>query len=63
MALEHIRFRAHRFNRVGNMTCALELIDSEGEHVVTWIKGEPPAELAPVLAALRRAFGDRRLWP
>ena len=45
------------------MTCALELTDSEGEHVVTWIKGQPPAELAPVLAALRRAFGDRRLWP
>ena len=28
------------------------------------LMGHPPAELAPVLAALRRAFGDdRRMWP
>ena len=63
-ALEHIRFRALHFNRVGNMTCFLELTDSEGEHAVTWIKGEPPAALEPVLAALGRAFRDKpRMWP
>lgn len=63
-ALERVRFRALRFNKVGNMTCVLELHDSSGEHSVNWLMGQPPAELEPVLAALKRAFGDdRRLWP
>ena len=63
-ALESIRFRALRFNEIGNMTCVLALHDSNGEHAVTWLMGRPPAELDPVLAALKRAFGDdRRLWP
>jgi hypothetical protein len=63
-ALETIRFRALRFSEIGNMTCVLALHDSKGEHAVTWLMGRPPAELDPVLAALKRAFGDdRRLWP
>ncbi|HEX6314701.1 MAG TPA: hypothetical protein VFZ73_07575 [Gemmatimonadaceae bacterium] len=63
-ALEGVRFRALRFNKVGNMTCVLALHDGEGGHAVTWLMGHPPQELAPVLAALKRAFGDdRRLWP
>lgn len=46
------------------MTCALTLIDGEGEHTVTWLSSRPPPALAPVLVALRRAFGtDRRMWP
>ena len=63
-ALERIRFRAFRFSEIGNMTCYLELIDGEGKHEVNWVMGRPPQELAPALAALRRAFGDdRRMWP
>lgn len=63
-ALESIRFRALRFNEISNMTCVLALHDSKGEHSVTWLMGRPPAELAPVLSALQRAFGDdHRLWP
>ena len=63
-ALERVRFRTVRFTEFGTMTCALELTDGEGRHAVTWVEGQPPAELAPVLAALERAFGeDRRLWP
>lgn len=63
-ALERVRFRTVRFTEFGNMTCALELTDSEGRHAVTWVEGQPPAELAPVLAALERAFGEnRRPWP
>jgi hypothetical protein len=63
-ALERIDFREFHFSRIGNMTCVLELTDSRGEHEVNWIIGQPPPELAPVLAALRRAFGDdRRMWP
>ena len=63
-ALEGVRFRALRFNKVGNMTCVLALHDGDGKHSVTWLMGDPPVELAPVLAALKRAFGDdRRLWP
>ena len=63
-ALEGARFRALRFNKVGNMTCVLALHDGDGEHSVTWLMGRPPAELAPVLSALQRAFGDdHRLWP
>jgi hypothetical protein len=46
------------------MTCELKLHDAAGDHTVTWVKGGPPAALEPVLAALRRAFGDdRRQWP
>ena len=63
-ALEGIRFRALRFSEIGNMTCYLELIDGEGKHEVNWVMGQAPQELAPVLTALRRAFGDdRRMWP
>ena len=63
-ALGRARFRALRFNKVGNMTCFLELTDGEGKHEVSWIKGQPPAELGPVLEELERAFGDtRRIWP
>ena len=62
-ALERIRFRMLRFNEIGNMTCVLELVDGEGEHEVNWILGRPPARLEPVLAALRSAFDDRRMWP
>ena len=63
-ALERMRFRAFRFSKIGNMTCYLELTDGRGEHEVNWVRGQPPPELAPVLAALRRAFGDdRRMWP
>jgi hypothetical protein len=63
-ALERIRFRAFRFSEIGNMTCYLELIDGEGKHEVNWVMGRPPQEIAPALAALRRAFGDdRRMWP
>ena len=63
-ALERMRFRAFRFSKIGNMTCYLELTDSQGEHEVNWIRGQPPPELAPVLDALRGAFGDdRRMWP
>jgi hypothetical protein len=63
-ALERIRFRAFRFSEIGNMTCYLALIDGEGKHEVNWVMGQAPPELAPALAALRRAFGDdRRMWP
>ena len=63
-ALERVRFRGLRFNAVVDMTCALELNDSSGEHTVSWPKGKPPAAIQPVLVALARAFGDdRRLWP
>jgi hypothetical protein len=63
-ALERIHFRAFRFSEIGNMTCYLELIDGEGKHQVNWVMGQAPPELAPVLTALRRAFGDdRRMWP
>ena len=62
--IDRVRFRALRFNTVGNMTCVLELIDSQGEHAVAWPIRQPPPALAPLLAALRRAFGDdRRMWP
>jgi hypothetical protein len=63
-ALERIRFRALRFAGRGNMTCVLELNDSEGRHKASWLHGRAPAELAPALAALKRAFGDDRgMWP
>lgn len=63
-ALERIRFRSLHYEGRGNMTCALELNDDAGKHTVTWLIGQPPAELEPVLAALGRAFGDdRRMWP
>jgi hypothetical protein len=63
-ALARIRFRALRHEGRGNLTCVLELNDSAGRHTVSWLIGRPPAELEPVLAALRRAFGDdRRMWP
>lgn len=63
-ALERLRFRTLRFKEIGNMTCVLELIDSDGRHEVNWIMRRPPAELEPALAALRRAFrDDRRGWP
>jgi uncharacterized Fe-S radical SAM superfamily protein PflX len=59
-----MRLRAFRFSKIGNMTCYLELTDGQGEHEVNWVRGQPPPELAPVLDALRRAFGDdRRMWP
>jgi len=46
------------------MTCFLELTDGKGKHEVTWIKGQPPAELGSVLVALGRAFREsRRIWP
>ena len=49
-ALESIRFRTLRLSEVGNR--------------VTWPLGRPPAALAPVLLALRRAFGTGRcMWP
>ena len=63
-ALEDVRFRALRYSKVGNMTCVLTLHDRDGEHDVTWPMGRPPRALAPVLAALERAFRhDRRQWP
>ena len=63
-ALERIRFRDVRFSEIGNMTCYLQLIGGEGKHEVNWVMGRPPQELAPALAALRRAFcDDRRMWP
>lgn len=62
--LARVRFRHLQHNEPGNMTCILELKDGEGRHDVTWNRGRPPAELAPVIAALTRAFGDdRHLWP
>lgn len=61
--LERIRFRTMRVNAISNMTCFLELSDSEGEHEVTWLMGRPPAELHPVLAALTRTFGNHgAMW-
>lgn len=62
--LERVRFRALRFNKPDNMTCYLALQDRDGTHSVSWPMGQPPKELEPALAALKRAFGDdRRMWP
>jgi hypothetical protein len=64
LALERIRFRTIRFSEIGNMTCYLEQVDGTGSHEVNWVIEQPPPELEPVLAELRRAFGDdRRMWP
>lgn len=61
--LDRVRFRTLKFDGIGNMTCVLELEDGGGEHSVSWQIGQPPAALEPVLAALRRVFGDdRRVW-
>jgi hypothetical protein len=63
-ALERVRFRTLRHDGRGTMTCVLELRDAAGTHLVSWPAGQPPASLAPVLEALRRAFGDdSRGWP
>ena len=62
--LDRLRLRTLRFNVIGNMTCVLELVDGEGRHAVAWPIRQPPPALAPVLAALARAFGnDRGMWP
>lgn len=62
-ALERARFRSIELNQIGNMTCVLELSDAAGEHSVSWLIGQPPPDLEPVLEALDRAFGDdRRMW-
>lgn len=62
-ALERARFRSIELNQIGNMTCVLELNDAAGEHSVSWLIGDAPPELEPVLEALDRAFGDdRRMW-